>query len=178
MSSLHNVRKNGRFVKKKFLARELKAKEGAAKKLAEKRQRLISETLAASPADEFDSDEREAQQFALNVMDGRRVIDIITLWKEMFCFVCRKGLCFRDICKEKTKGMAYVWTMKCPDCLLIKEVHTSSTYISTKTGSSRYVVNAKLSFGKCFYPILSEVTVKNACVVHVRRWETQTPWAS
>ena len=146
VNNLHNVRKNGRFIKKKVLSRELKALEAKEKKLTEKRQRLISETIAATPAVEFDSKAAEAKDFANSVMDGRRIIDTITMWKEMFCLVCRQGLCFRDIVKERLRGLACVWTVKCPTCLLEKDVNTSSTYVSNNSGCSRYVVNAKLIF--------------------------------
>lgn len=171
VNSLHNVRKNGRFVKKKCLERELKAKEAKVKKSVERRQRLISETLAASPAEEYNSDEAEAKQFASSVMDGRRVIDTSILWKEMFCLVCRKGLCFRDIVKEKSRGMAYVWTVRCPNCLLEKDIHSSPTYVSVKSGCSRYVVNAKLIFGELiFVSLLSPGRISFGR--RVSRWKT------
>ena len=78
VNNLHNVRKNGRFIKKKVLSRELKALEAKEKKLTAKRQRLISKTMAATPAVEFDSKAAEAKDFANSVMDGRRIIDTLT----------------------------------------------------------------------------------------------------
>ena len=75
--------------------------EAKQKKLTTKRQSLISDTVAASTAVEFGSVEAEAQQFANVVMDGRRIVESISSWKEVLCLLCSQGWCFRDIVKAR-----------------------------------------------------------------------------
>lgn len=98
--------------------------EAKQKKLTTKRQSLISDTVAASTAVEFGSVEAEAQQFANVVMDGRRIVESISSWKEVLCLLCSQGWCFRDIVKARVKGLACVWIVRCPTCLMEKDVNT------------------------------------------------------
>lgn len=85
-------------------------------------------------------------------IEGRRIVHIQTLVKEMVCSKCNSILSFRDILDEKLIGLACMWTVQCQDCLCTTRIATDQLHkckTKTKQGKEmfRYGVNTAGAMG-------------------------------
>ncbi|XP_046387737.1 uncharacterized protein LOC124157226 [Ischnura elegans] len=114
--------KDGRFVRKKEFEKRQKASSRA------KVKRESSPKIEANP------------RFTL---EGRRIVDVNLLAKQMNCDSCLKPLSFANIEGELRRGLASIWTVRCSFCEQLKKVATSTAVHCAKSSYAQYAVNCK-----------------------------------
>ncbi|KAK0075212.1 hypothetical protein PV325_007207 [Microctonus aethiopoides] len=67
-----------------------------------------------------------------NLIEGRRIVHIDTVAKQMICKKCKSKLHFSDIVYEKQFGLASVFYMKCKKCDMICTVATDKQHATSK----------------------------------------------
>ncbi|XP_053594399.1 uncharacterized protein LOC128667606 [Microplitis demolitor] len=72
---------------------------------------------------------------------GRRIVEINTLAKELWCFKCDIPLSLKNIQSEKQFGLSNIFCIKCLSCCKIHEVHTNKHHTDH---TQLYYVNFKL----------------------------------
>lgn len=123
--------KNGRFSKKSYVEKQIKAAKARSK---------ISET----------GDRK------LSIVKGNRILNVEHLLNEFFCDnqICKNRLHFQDIINERNRGIASLWYLKCSFCGQIKLVHTSEQYsLESLSQNSRHEINAKIAAGSYNFKI-------------------------
>ena len=85
-------------------------------------------------------------------VEGRRIVHIKTLGKQMFCCKCSQTLSLCNIVDEKLIGLACIWTIQCDHCSSTTRVATDQKYkkkVKTKQGKEmfRYDVNVAGAIG-------------------------------
>lgn len=82
---------------------------------------------------------------------GRRIVDLAKLATDLWCNTCDKALSLRFLFEEKQFGLASKFMIRCGECLVVKEVFSSSTAPDLDgDGRSLYSVNMKAALGKSF----------------------------
>lgn len=132
-------RKSGRFIKQKVLDKRRKA--------------AANRTLqAAKVRDHFKNGCAETCNC---VVKGLRVVDCCSLKRNMRCTDCDVNFSFNNIEKEKKCGLASIWSVRCPSCKVLKNIHTSESPESLDKGNCKqHIVNVKLAAGNNYNVIL------------------------
>ncbi|KAK0179398.1 hypothetical protein PV327_005155 [Microctonus hyperodae] len=81
------------------------------------------------------------------LMDGRRIVDLKTLGKQMWCVSCKQALSLDYIEKETRIGLASQLSVRCHNCLIINQVSTSKQRESQDKRTVRYDTNYKAVLG-------------------------------
>jgi len=85
-----------------------------------------------------------------NLVTGRRIINISTLAKGLWCCSCKECLSLDLIEKEIREGFGSKLTVRCHKCLLLNIVYTDKQYNTKDERRARFNVNSKMALGKCF----------------------------
>ena len=85
-------------------------------------------------------------------VEGRRIVHIKTLSKQMFCWKCSQMLSLCNIVDENLIGLACIWTIQCDRCSSTTRVATDQKHkkkVRTKQGKEmfRYDVNVAGAMG-------------------------------
>lgn len=82
--------------------------------------------------------------------DGRRIVHLKTLQKEMFCIKCKAPLHLKDLVEEDRHGLASVFWFKCTniDCNGLTSVNTDKQHKSVLTNKNVYDINTKAAAGR------------------------------
>jgi len=79
---------------------------------------------------------------------GRRVVELDTLAKALWCTACDIPLSLRNLEKEQQMGLASIMTVRCRECLAVYAVHTSKKVPNLNGAKSLYASNCKAALGK------------------------------
>lgn len=83
-------------------------------------------------------------------IEGRRIVHLTTLGKELNCNKCDSILSLSDCVEEKTLGLASILYVKCRSCKIISAVNTDKKHeVGAKNMHMHYDVNTKLVVGSC-----------------------------
>jgi hypothetical protein len=82
-------------------------------------------------------------------VEGYRIIDLQHVGRQMVCDGCCEKLSFEDLEEEITRGLASVFTFRCPTCKLTKKVGTSA-----KQKNGCYEINIAAVIGKNTFAII------------------------
>ncbi|CAA3032911.1 maternal exuperantia-like, partial [Olea europaea subsp. europaea] len=118
--------KAGRFVKKSVAERNSRGTENLLRSHAKKKEA------------------KEQRTFIHEV--GRRVVDLTTFAKNMWCDACGEVLSLSHMEKEVRRGLASVFYVRCRVCLELKQVPTDSA-VKHDDGYPLYSVNCKAALG-------------------------------
>lgn len=88
----------------------------------------------------------QLSQVKPNLIEGRRIVHIDTVAKEMICKKSKSKLHFSDIVDEKQCGLASVFYMKYEKCGMICTVATDKQHVTSKK-EKHYDVNSKAAIG-------------------------------
>jgi RNase P subunit RPR2 len=90
-----------------------------------------------------------ADQEPTMVVDvGRRVVELDTLAKALWCTACDIPLSLRNLEKETQMGLASILSVRCRDCLAVYTVHTSKKVPNLNGSKSLYASNCKAALGR------------------------------
>lgn len=123
------TRQRGRFIKKKVLAKKMKA--------------LAASLQARTPQPRTDRENLEVIP-----CHGRRIVELIELGKNLRCCKCSKVLSLENIVKETRLGLNSCLTVSCEICCVNTSVLTGKMHTS-KNNSKLSDVNTKIVLGKC-----------------------------
>lgn len=83
--------------------------------------------------------------------DGRRIVHLKTLARDLWCSECDKSLSLRNVVDERIFGLASLLKVKCLDCSTICMVKTDNDRVSVTTNRNKtkkeFPVNIKLAIG-------------------------------
>lgn len=83
-------------------------------------------------------------------VEGRRVVELQQMAKNMWCATCVQPLSLRFIENEARIGLATILTIRCHNCLATFEVNTCKKDFHVESGRSKYDINVKAALGKNF----------------------------
>lgn len=87
-----------------------------------------------------------------NPVEGRRIINVSTLAKSLWCCSCKECLSLDFIEEEKREGFGSKLLVRCHKCLLLNTVYTDKQHNCTEDGrKARFNVNSKVALGKRFF---------------------------
>ncbi|KAK3916419.1 Cysteine--tRNA ligase [Frankliniella fusca] len=127
--------KNGRFAKAQNVAKVEKLVERTAER---KKKRSIAKAAKLLMAED---------EPTMLVAVGRRVVELDTLAKELWCSDCNIPLSLRNLEKEQQMGLASIMTVRCGECLAEYAVHTSKKVPNLNGGKDLYSSNCKAALG-------------------------------
>jgi len=123
--------KSGKFTRKKAQEKKIKALASMA---------LAKKTLASPNPVTNDTTSN-------NVCDGRRIVDVAKLGKNLKCNSCNKTLDLQKIIDEKRSGLHSVFIIRCEECNVNNSVATGKIDQDNHKYSH---TNMKAVFGKLF----------------------------
>lgn len=83
-------------------------------------------------------------------IEGRRIIDISYMAKNMKCFKCKSLLDLENIVKEDHKGLGLIFHISCKICNIKCLLPTDKRHENAVTSAkkNRFDVNSKIAIGK------------------------------
>lgn len=81
-------------------------------------------------------------------LEGRRLVHLKHLSKQLICKSCNADLLLRGIENEQEKGLASILTVRCQECLEVTDVSTDTQTVDKKTGRVVFTSNLKLGLGE------------------------------
>lgn len=103
---------------------------------------LMRKTRKVTTEDPCDYDEERQC-----MVEGRRLIELKVMAEHLYCSFCKEILSLEDIEKEKRKGLASIFAVRCRKCLATTHVPTSKVH-KGPNGQLVYDTNSKAAFGK------------------------------
>ena len=119
MDRSSQTRYKGRFIKDKVLAQKEKCRKGLARKRDEQRNL------------QYD-DKRDV------ICDGRRIVDLNVLGKNLKCQKCQEILSLENMKSESRKGLHSIVAVQCQKCFIVTHVHTG-THHSVNEEAKRFL---------------------------------------
>nr|XP_046467798.1 uncharacterized protein LOC124212096 [Neodiprion pinetum] len=141
------TRQRGRFIKKKVLAKKMKA--------------LAASLQARTPQPRTDRENLEVIP-----CHGRRIVELIELGKNLRCCKCSKVLSLENIVKETRLGLNSCLTVSCEICCVNTSVLTGKMHTS-KNNSKLSDVNTKIVLGAVHAGIGSTALTKLLACLNV-----------
>jgi len=96
-------------------------------------------------------DQSNLQNQEKSQVEGRRIVHIETLGKELVCINCKQTLSLANIVQESRIGLACIWIVKCQQCQCTTRVNTDKVHKNetvTKKGKvTSYDVNTAGAIG-------------------------------
>lgn len=90
-----------------------------------------------------------------HVVEGRRIVEIAELGKQLWCGTCKEVLSLSNVEKECRRGFGSLLLVRCHKCLIVNEVRTGKMHPLTPDGRAlRFDINTDLALGK-FYALIS-----------------------
>ena len=84
--------------------------------------------------------------------EGRRIVELQHLGKQMWCTSCKECLSFEYIENEQRRGLGSILYIRCHQCLLINIINTEKRHASDDSeGNKRFDINSKMALGKCIH---------------------------
>lgn len=94
------------------------------------------------------NEKRKEQEFFIPV-DGRRIINVEKLARDLWCYNCKDSISLRFIENESTTGLGSSFTVRCHKCSKVRKVHTNNLVnVNGDLDRSVYDVNLKAACGK------------------------------
>lgn len=81
------------------------------------------------------------------LLDGRRIVDLKFLGRQMWCVLCKEALSLEYIEKEFRRGLGSHLAIRCYKCLLINEMSTCTMQSSSDKRNIRFDINFKTVIG-------------------------------
>ena len=99
-----------------------------------------------------------------DILEGRRIVDLVELGKQLWCGSCKETLSLTNIEKECRRGYGSLLLVRCHKCLIVNEVSTGKMHALTlDKRAQRFDINTDLAFGKYhYYCFTNMVNLKNA----------------
>ncbi|KAK0160250.1 hypothetical protein PV328_007678 [Microctonus aethiopoides] len=82
-----------------------------------------------------------------DIVQGRRIIEVTHLAKELKCVQCKALLNLENIKKEKRRGLGSIWHVLCTVCNVLNEVSTDKQHVDATTKRQRFDINSKIAIG-------------------------------
>lgn len=76
------------------------------------------------------------------IAEGRRIVDLVELGKNLWCVTCKEALSLSYLEKEFRRGLGSFLLIRCHKCLIINEITTSKVHeITSDRRSTKFDLN-------------------------------------
>ncbi|XP_033219537.1 uncharacterized protein LOC117174487 [Belonocnema kinseyi] len=83
-----------------------------------------------------------------HVVEGRRIVEIAELGKNLWCGTCKEALSLNNVEKECRRGFGSLLLVRCHKCLIINEVPTGKMHpLTPDARAMRFDMNTDLALG-------------------------------
>lgn len=82
--------------------------------------------------------------------EGRRIVELLGMAKQLWCISCKECLSLEYIESEQRRGIGSILQIRCHKCLLINQVTTGNQHSAeiSQQRNARFDVNSKMALGK------------------------------